>query len=164
MEMLRCQIHETIAKVTDDVSRRYKFNTAIAAVMEMVNALSRVQEDNDQGRAVMQEGLEAAVLLLAPIIPHCTDILWRALGHESELLLDASWPRIDERALVRNEILNIVQVNGKKRAEINVSANCPKNKIVSVALADPNVKRAIKGMEVVKIVHVPGRLINIVVR
>jgi leucyl-tRNA synthetase len=112
----------------------------------------------------MQEGLEAAVLLLAPIIPHCTDILWRALGHESELLLDASWPRIDERALVRNEILNIVQVNGKKRAEINVSANCPKNEIVSVALADPNVKRAIKGMEVVKIVHVPGRLINIVVR
>lgn len=164
MEMLRCQIHETIAKVTDDVSRRYKFNTAIAAVMEMVNALSRVQEDSDQGRAVMQEGLEAAVLLLAPIIPHCTDILWRALGHESELLLDASWPRIDERALVRNEILNIVQVNGKKRAEINVSANCPKNEIVSVALADPNVKRAIKGMEVVKIVHVPGRLINIVVR
>lgn len=164
MKVLRRQIHETIAKVTDDVARRYKFNTAIAAVMEMINALTRTQEDSEQGRAVLQEGLEAAVLLLAPIVPHCTDALWRALGHESEPLLDARWPTVDEHALVRDEILIVVQVNGKKRAEINVAANCPTPELESAALADANVLRAIKGKTVVKIVLVPGRLINVVVR
>ena len=164
MKALRRAIHETIAKVTDDISWRYKFNTAIAAVMEMINALSRNQEDSEQGRAVLQEGLEAAVLLLAPIVPHCTDALWRALGHDAELLLDAPWPRVDQRALVRDEILIVVQVNGKKRAEINVAANCPNTEMESAALTNQNVQRAITTKTVVKIVHVPGRLINIVVR
>ena len=151
MKALRRAIHETIAKVTDDISWRYKFNTAIAAVMEMINALSRNQEDSEQGRAVLQEGLEAAVLLLAPIVPHCTDALWRALGHDAELLLDAPWPRVDQRALVRDEILIVVQVNGKKRAEINVAANCPNTEMESAALTNQNVQRAITTKTVVKL-------------
>jgi len=164
MKGLRRRIHETIAKVTDDVARRYKFNTAIAAVMELINALSRNQEATEQGRAVLQEGLEAAVLLLAPIAPHCTDAMWRALGHKPELLLDARWPSVDEQALIRDEILVVVQVNGKKRAEINVPAQCSAAEIESAALVDLNVQRAIADKTIVKIVQVPGRLINVVVR
>mgnify|MGYP001221010002 CR=1 FL=1 len=164
MTALRRQIHQTIAKVTDDIARRYKFNTAIAAVMELINALSRNQENSAQGRAVMQEGLESAVLLLSPIVPHCTDVLWRALGHDTESLLDARWPTVDERAMVRDEIPIVVQVNGKKRAEINVAVDCPQAELERAALAEPNVQRAIAGKTVVKIVVVPGRLINIVVR
>ncbi len=164
MTALRRQIHQTIAKVTDDIARRYKFNTAIAAVMELINALSRHQEDSAQGRAVMQEGLESAVLLLSPIVPHCTDALWRALGHDTESLLDARWPTADERAMVRDEIPIVVQVNGKKRAEINVAADCPQAELERAALAEANVQRAIAGKTVAKIVVVPERLINIVVR
>jgi leucyl-tRNA synthetase len=160
---LRRHIHETIAKVTDDISRRYKFNTAIAAVMELTNALSRYSADDAQGRAVVQEGLEAAVLLLAPIIPHCTEMLWRALGHR-EALVDAPWPTVDEQALVRDEITVVVQVNGKKRAEVTVPADCDNSVLEAAALADDNVARAIEGKAIVKIVVVPGRLINFVVR
>jgi len=164
LKALRRRIHEAIEKVTDDVARRYKFNTAIAAVMELINALSRDRDESEQGRAVLQEGLEAAVLLLAPIVPHCTDTLWRALGHESESLLDAAWPQADARAMVRDEIDIVVQVNGKKRAQINVAADCPKAELEAAALADANVQRSIGNKAVVKIVVVPGRLINVVVR
>ncbi len=164
LKALRRQIHETINKVTDDVARRYKFNTAIAAVMELVNALSRNRDDSEQGRAVQQEGLEAAVRLLAPIVPHCTDALWRALGHQDESLLDASWPEANERAIVRDELLIMVQVNGKKRAEINIAAGCEQEELEVAALADANVQRCIDGKTVIKTVVVPGRLINLVVR
>ena len=164
LKALRRQIHETINKVTDDVARRYKFNTAIAAVMELVNALSRNRDDSEQGRAVQQEGLEAAVRLLAPIVPHCTDALWRALGHQDESLLDASWPEANERAIVRDELLIVVQVNGKKRAEINIAAGCEQEELEVAALADANVQRCIDGKTVIKTVVVPGRLINLVVR
>ena len=164
LKALRRQIHETINKVTDDVARRYKFNTAIAAVMELVNALSRNRDDSEQGRAVQQEGLEAAVRLLAPIVPHCTDALWRALGHQDESLLDASWPEANERAIVRDELLIVVQVNGKKRAEINIAAGCEQEELEVAALADANVQRCIDGKTVIKPVVVPGRLINLVVR
>jgi leucyl-tRNA synthetase len=164
MKALRRQIHETIAKVTDDIARRYKFNTAIAAVMELFNALSRNNEDSEQGRAVMQEGLETAVLLLAPIAPHCTDSLWQALGHVNEPLVDSRWPTIDDAALVRDEIEMVVQVNGKKRGQISVAVDCAQETVESAALALDNVQRALEGKVVVKIVVVPGRLINVVVR
>lgn len=160
---LRRQIHATIAKVTDDISRRYKFNTAIAAVMELTNALGRNKGNSPSARAVQQEGLEAAVLLLAPIVPHCTDALWRALGHDGPLV-DAAWPQVDEQALVRDELTVVVQVNGKKRAEISVSADSDTASLEAAALADENVARTIAGKTVVKIVVVPGRLINVVVR
>jgi leucyl-tRNA synthetase len=161
---LRRQIHETIDKVTDDISRRYKFNTAIAAVMELLNALTRSSDDSEQGRAVLHEGLETAVLLLAPIIPHCTDTLWRALGHDLEPLVDANWPQVDRGALERDEVTIVVQVNGKKRAELSVAPDCTAEQMESMALADPNVERIIAEKSVVKIVVVPGRLINVVVQ
>jgi leucyl-tRNA synthetase len=164
LKILRRQIHETIRKVTDDIARRYKFNTAIAAVMELFNALSRAPQDNPQARAVLQEGLETAVLLLAPIIPHVTDALWQALGHDEQSLIDAKWPNVDAAALERNEIGIVVQVNGKKRAEIVVPVDCPKSELEDRALTDANVQRATAGKSVVKIVVVPGRLINVVVR
>jgi leucyl-tRNA synthetase len=129
----------------------------------MTNALSRHTDDSDAGRAVMREGLETAVLLLAPIVPHCTDALWRALGH-TEPLVDARWPEADPQALERDEITLVVQVNGKKRAEITVPADSDERALEAAALADDNVSRTIEGKQIVKVIVVPGRLINVVVR
>jgi len=108
---LRRRTHDTIAKVSDDIGRRYTFNTAIAAVMELANALSRFQPQGAQGRAVMQEGLETMVLLLAPIVPHITHVLWQALGHDGAVI-DVTWPRPDESARRSDSQQLVVQVNG----------------------------------------------------
>ena len=160
---LRRLVHQTIEKVTDDVARRYKFNTAIAAVMELINALNKVKQPSTNMRSVMQEGLEIAVLLLSPIVPHCTKILWEALGHHDEVV-DAPWPQSDSAALVQDEITLIVQVNGKKRAELLVAAEAPKEVVEQMAMDNEAVQRHLHGKTVVKLVLVPGRLINIVVR
>ncbi|HET6593461.1 MAG TPA: leucine--tRNA ligase, partial [Xanthomonadales bacterium] len=117
---LRRHVHETIAKVSDDISRRYKFNTAIASVMELLNHLSRAGSPGDADRAVRQEGLETVILLLAPIVPHVAQVLWRALGH-SGLLADAPWPQVDTTALARDSVDLVVQVNGRKRAIVRVA-------------------------------------------
>ena len=162
LKALRRQIHETIAKVTDDISRRYKFNTAIASVMELVNALARNTDQSDAGRAVMQEGLETVVRLLAPIVPHCTEVLWLALGHR-EPLIDAPWPQPDGDALRRDEIDIVVQVNGKKRSLITVAIDAPPDVLENVALCDPNANRFTTGKTIRKVIVVPGRLVNIVV-
>ena len=160
---LRRLVHQTIEKVTDDVARRYKFNTAIAAVMELTNALNKVREASAAERSVMQEGLETAVLLLSPIVPHCTKVLWEALGHDGDVV-DAAWPQCDPAALVQDEITMIVQVNGKKRAELQVAADASNEALEKLALADEAAQRHLDGKTVVKVVVVPGRLINIVVR
>ncbi|MGR8921253.1 MAG: leucine--tRNA ligase [Gammaproteobacteria bacterium] len=159
---LRRHIHETIGKVSDDVSRRYKFNTAIAAVMELVNHISRFDADGDAARAVRHEGLETVVRLLAPIVPHITAVLWRALGHEEDLI-DVAWPAVDPSALTRDAIDLVVQVNGKKRAVVQVSAEAAREDCEAAALADPNVKRFTDAGLVRKIIVVPGKLVNIVV-
>ncbi|HMM74452.1 MAG TPA: leucine--tRNA ligase [Gammaproteobacteria bacterium] len=158
---LRRKIHETIAKVSDDVSRRYKFNTAIASVMELVNALAKAPQASAADRAVMQEGLETCTLLLAPIAPHCTEAMWQALGH-AEPLVAARWPVADAAALAREEIELVVQVNGKKRAEIRVAADADDASAEAAALADPNVARFVADLRVRKVVVVRGRLVNIV--
>ncbi len=160
---LRRQVHETIAKVSDDIGRRYTFNTAIAAVMELTNALSRFQAGSGQGRAVMQEGLEAIVLLLAPIVPHVTHVLWQSLGHESAVI-DARWPEVDESALRCDSQLLVVQVNGKLRGRIEVAANADRDTVEAAALMEGNVQCFIEGKEVKKVIVVPGRLVNIVVK
>ncbi len=160
---LRRRIHETIEKVTDDVSRRYKFNTAIAAVMELVNALGRADPVVAGARQVLQEGLETCVLLLAPIVPHITDSLWTALGHSAGSLVDARWPTADRAALVRDEVEIVVQVNGKKRGAVQVPAAADAQAAEQAAMADANVRRFLEGHRVRKVVVVPGRLINIVV-
>ena len=159
---LRRRIHETISKVTDDISRRYKFNTAIAAVMELVNALPKWTGQTPTERAVRQEGLETCVLLLAPIVPHVTEALWEALGYAEGALLDARWPGVDEAALVRAEVEIVVQINGRKRGAIAVSAGLDAAAVEAVALADPQVARHLEGQTVRKVVVVPGRLVNIV--
>ena len=158
---LRRKIHETIAKVTDDISRRYKFNTAIASVMELVNALGKAGSATPADRAVLQEGLEACTLLLAPIVPHCTEAMWLALGHDTALVT-APWPKADPAALVRDEVELVVQVNGKKRGEIRLAADADDKTAEAAALADPNVARFIEGQTVRKVVVVRGRLVNIV--
>ncbi len=159
---LRRQIHNTILKVSDDVGRRHTFNTAIAAVMELVNSLGRFKDDSDAGRAVVREGLEASVRLLAPIVPHICQALWQALGHQ-QAVVDAHWPVADENALKRDSLQLMVQVNGKLRSKISVSTSADADEIQAIALADSNVSRFIEGQAMRKFILVPGKLVNIVI-
>jgi leucyl-tRNA synthetase len=158
---LRRQVHETIKKVTDDLGRRFTFNTAIAALMELLNSLSRVK-DSGQTRAVIREGLEAIVVMLSPIVPHITQALWQTLGH-SGLILDAAWPMVDQSALKRDEIEMVVQVNGKLRGQITVSIEASKQSIESMALNEPKVQRFTEGKTIKKVIVVPKKLVNVVV-
>ena len=157
----RRKIHRAIAKVNDDIGRRYTFNTAIAAIMELVNALSREADDSANGQAIRHEGLTAITLLLAPIVPHITDQIWRRLGHK-QAIIDAPWPRADEAALREEQATLVVQVNGKKRATIRAAADAGEEALKDLALADGNVRRALADRRVARIIVVPGRLINIV--
>ncbi len=159
---LRRKTHETIKKVTDDVGRRYTFNTAIAANMELVNEITDFEDSSSQGRAVYQEALEAVVLMLAPIVPHVCHVLWQRLGH-AKPVYQASWPGVDLNALKRDIVEIIVQVNGKKRATISVSSSADNQHIKEMALANENVQRFAEDKNIVKIIIVPGRLVNIVV-
>jgi len=158
---LRRQVHETIAKVSDDIGRRYTFNTAIAAMMELLNGLSRAK-DRPQTRAVIREGLEAVVVMLSPIVPFMTQVLWQALGH-SGLVLDAAWPQVDKSALERDELKMVVQVNGKLRGHITVPVEADKQTIETMALNEPNVQRFTAGKTVKKVIVVPKKLVNVVV-
>ncbi|MDI5892659.1 leucine--tRNA ligase [Halomonas rhizosphaerae] len=159
---LRRKTHETIKKAGDDIGRRTTFNTAIAAVMELTNALSKFEDTSPQGLGVAREAVEACVLLLAPITPHACHTLWQALGH-SEPAIDAHWPEVDESALARDTIELVVQVNGKLRARIEVEASATKETIEAQALAAENVKRHTEDKTVRKVIVVPGKLVNIVV-
>ena len=159
---LRRKTHETIRKISDDIGRRNMFNTAVAASMELLNAINRFEDDSELGRAVEREALEAVVLMLSPIVPHICHTLWTHLGHASALI-DQSWPAVDESALERDLVEIVVQVNGKLRGKISVAADADKASIIEQALADPNAQRFIDGGEVRKTIVVPGRLVNIVV-
>ncbi len=158
---LRRKTHETITKVSDDISRRTIFNTAIAAVMELMNQVASFDDTSEPGRAVLQEALESAVLLLSPIVPHVSHTLWQALGH-TDPILDASWPKADESAMVRDQIELVVQVNGKVRARLNVATNAEQAQIEQLALNDENVQRFTEGLTVRKVIVVRGKLVNIV--
>ncbi|HHH89451.1 MAG TPA: leucine--tRNA ligase [Aliiroseovarius sp.] len=160
---LRNQVHGTIARISDDMARRHTFNTAIAAVMELVNAIYKFDDNSEQGRAVMQEALEACVLLLSPIVPHITHALWQALGH-ADAVIDQPWPVAEEAAMARDEIQIVVQVNGKLRARIEVPADASREQIEQRALGDANVQRFMEGKTLVKIIVVPGKLVNVVVK
>ncbi|WP_192036711.1 leucine--tRNA ligase [Halomonas sp. YLGW01] len=163
---LRRKTHETIKKASDDIGRRTTFNTAIAAVMELTNAIGRFQNDGEnaspQDLAVAREAVEACVLLLAPITPHACHGLWAALGH-AEPVIDADWPTLDESALARDAIELVVQVNGKLRARLEVPADADKAAIEAQAMAAENVQRHLEGKTVRKVIVVPGKLVNIVV-
>jgi leucyl-tRNA synthetase len=159
---LRRKTHQTIAKVSDDFGRRNTFNTAIAAVMELLNEVAKFTDsDHPQSPAVRHEALRSALLLLAPITPHICHSLWNRLGGEGSIT-DASWPQVDESALVRSSIELVVQVNGKVRGRIQVAADADRDSIEQTALGDANVQRFTEGNSIRKVIVVPGRLVNIV--
>ncbi len=160
---LRRQTHATIHKVTSDIGERYAFNTAIAAVMELLNALGKFSDDSAQGRAVRREALEAMVLLLNPIVPHIAHALWQVLGHPQTLLEDQPWPKVDPHALTREVVTLAVQVNGKLRGTIEVAQAAPREEIERLALAEPRVAEFVAGATPKKLIVVPGKIVNIVV-
>jgi leucyl-tRNA synthetase len=159
---LRRQVHETLAKVTTDIGRRRTFNTAIAAVMELLNALGRFEDRSSSGRAVMQEALDLVVLMLSPVVPHATHALWRELGHQGAVV-NQRWPVPDPRALERAEVEVVVQVNGRLRGRVTVPAGADEAVVREAALADANVQRFMEGRPLRKFIYVPGKLANVVV-
>ncbi|WP_299001964.1 leucine--tRNA ligase [uncultured Shewanella sp.] len=158
---LRRELHKTISKVGDDLGRRQMFNTAIAAVMELMNHLQKAPQDTEQDRALMTEALSAVVRLLYPIIPHVTFNLWKELGHTDDIE-QALWPEVDEAALVEDSKLIIVQVNGKLRAKITVAADADKETVESLAMGEEGVIKHTDGKTIRKVIFVPGKLLNIV--
>lgn len=159
---LRTQLHQTIAKVTNDVGVRKQFNTAIAAIMELLNAYSKVAFVGDNGRALSQEVLEAVIIMLSPIAPHVCEVLWSELCPNSELL-EQAWVVVDPKALDVDEVEMIIQVNGKLRGKIMVAKSLTKEQIEEMAKQNPNVQKFIDGQVIKKIIVVPNKLINIVV-
>jgi leucyl-tRNA synthetase len=162
---IRRQAHHTLAKITDDIGRRRTFNTAIAAAMELLNALAKFPQSprlSPQDGSVMQEALEIAVLGLSPIIPHVTHAMWRALGHRTALI-DEPWTPVDAAALQTSSIAMVVQVNGKLRGHITVAVGADEAIVRAAALADPHVQKFIGTSAVRKVIIVPGKLVNIVV-
>lgn len=159
---LRRLAHQTLAKVTDDIGRRRTFNTAIAAVMELLNALAKVEDATPAGRAVAQEALELAVLMLSPIVPHATHVLWRDLGHDTALI-DERWPEPDPAALAQDSVEIVVQVNGRLRGRVMLPVGADEATARAAALTDEAVKRFVADQPVRKLVYVPGKLVNVVV-
>lgn len=162
-KVLRREVHKTIAKVSDDIGRRQTFNTAIAAVMELMNKLTKASLDSEQDRAVMAEALSAVVRMLYPITPHICFELWQALGNESAIDT-AEWVKADEAAMVEDEKLIVVQVNGKVRGKVTVAAEADEDTVKTIAFADENVKKFIDNQHIVKVIYVVGKLLNVVVK
>jgi leucyl-tRNA synthetase len=159
---LRRLAHQTLAKVTDDIGRRRTFNTAIAAVMELLNAIQKFEDGSPEGRAIVHESLEIAVLVLAPVVPHVTHALWHELGH-ARAIIDEPWPKARPAALVQAEVELVVQVNGKLRGRITVAVDAAEADVRAAALADANVQKFIAGGTVRKVIVVPAKLVNVVV-
>lgn len=160
---LRREVHKTIAKVSDDIGRRQTFNTAIAAIMELMNKLTKAPLDSEQDRAVMAEALSAVVRMLYPITPHICFELWQALGNENSIDT-AEWVKADEAAMVEDEKLIVVQVNGKVRGKVTVAADADEEIVKTIAFADENVKKFTDGQQIVKVIYVSGKLLNVVVK
>lgn len=154
--------HEIIFKVTDDMKRRYTFNTAIAAMMELLNEIYRFEVQNEEDSQVKKEALESIVLMLAPITPHICHVLWENLGH-SKAVIDESWPKVDESALQRDNIEIVIQVNGKVRGQILVPTGIEKDELEKQVLAHENVKKYLLDKSLKKIVIVPHKLVNLVI-
>ncbi|HEY8537806.1 MAG TPA: leucine--tRNA ligase [Steroidobacteraceae bacterium] len=159
---MRRAAHATLAKVTDDIGRRRTFNTAIAAVMELMNTLAKFDDRSEQGRAIVQETLELIVLMLAPIVPHATHALWQALGH-SDPLIDHPWPKPDPSALVQDTLEIAVQINGKVRGRVTVSADASDQDVLNAALAEPNVAKWVEGKPLKMWKYVKGKLLTMAV-
>jgi leucyl-tRNA synthetase len=161
-QAVRRQVHQTIQKVSHDMGERIIFNTAIAANMELVNTLSKFTDMSDNGKVIRQEALEAIVLMLAPIVPHICHQLWQDLGHQ-EAVVRAPWPKVDVSALEQDIIEIVIQVNGKLRSKISVSATVSSDELQTLALNDDYIMRFIEGKPLKKVIVVPKKLVNIVV-
>ncbi|WP_422910267.1 leucine--tRNA ligase [Pseudomonas sp. MAC6] len=158
---VRRAIHLAIKQSSFDIGQHHKFNTAIAQVMTLMNVLEKAAHATSQDRALLQEGLEAVALLLAPITPHISHQLWQELGHE-EAIIDTAWPQVDESALVQDSLTLVIQVNGKLRGEIIVAASASREEVEAAARANENVQRFTEGVTIRKVIVVPGKLVNIV--
>jgi len=163
LKAARRKTHETIQKVSDDIGRRYAFNTAIAAIMELMNTLTKLDKTDAASRSVLKEALNAITRMLAPITPHISHTLWQEMGNDDSIL-DAPWPKVDEAALVRTSIQIMVQVNGKVRGKIDVPANVEQDAAIAAAKGDAKVQSFLDGKTIVKEIYVPGRLVNIVAK
>ena len=161
-KVMRYKLHETIKKVSDDYGRRLTFNTAIAANMELLNTVVKFSDDSSIGHNIKQEVYDNMVLMLSPIIPHLSHQLWKELGHE-DIILDAVWPQLDETALVQDSIEMVIQVNGKLRAKIQISADADKASCESMAVGNEQVKKFIGDQPIRKVIVVPKKLVNIVI-
>lgn len=159
---IRRYVHDTIAKVSDDIGRRQTFNTAIAAVMELSNHLGRFEDRSPQGRAVLDEAWRAVVRLMAPITPHICETLWEMLG-ETDSVVNTPWPGVDESARVRDQITLVVQINGKLRARIELAPGSDEETAMTAAMTDKNVVRYTEGKDIRKVIYIADRLLNIVV-
>ncbi|AVD93631.1 leucine--tRNA ligase [Pseudomonas sp. SWI36] len=160
-KVIRRAIHAAIKQASTDVGQFHKFNTAIAQVMTVMNVLEKAPQATEQDRALLQEGLEAVTLLLAPITPHISHALWQHLGHAGSVI-DAAWPSVDEQALVQDSITLVVQVNGKLRGQVEMPAAASREEVEGAARSNENVLRFIDGLTIRKVIVVPGKLVNIV--
>ncbi|MBU1309976.1 MAG: leucine--tRNA ligase [Gammaproteobacteria bacterium] len=159
---LRRELHKTIAKVSDDIGRRYTFNTAIAAIMELSNKLQKASLATELDRAVMQEAVLALLQMLNPITPHVAQYLWTQLS-QSQTIEQTPWPQADAGAMVEDEKLVVVQVNGKVRGKVTVAADADQDSVLAAAKTDDNVNRHLEGLALRKVIYVPGKLLNLVV-
>ena len=160
---LRQKTHQALKKVGDDFGRRHSFNTAIAAMMELNNALSRFVDTSPQGMAVRQESIEIMLKALSPIIPHLCHHLWAALGNK-EAMIDTLWPKVDDSALIQEEVQLVVQVNGKLRATLMAPLDAKSQSIEEMVLAEEKVARFTNGKTILKFIIVPNKLVNVVVK
>lgn len=173
LEGLKKKTHQTIKKVTGDIEDRFRFNTALAAMMELVNEIYKIKDnidlpaattaqiDQPEGASVLKEAIESLVIMLSPFVPHIADELWEIMGHK-EMLLNHPWPKYDPRWAKETTVTIAVQVNGKVRAKISVPSDTQKSDVESLALKEQNVKRFIKGSPIRKVIYVPNRIINII--
>ncbi|MGY8895695.1 MAG: leucine--tRNA ligase [Gammaproteobacteria bacterium] len=162
-KQIRQKTHQTLAKITDDIKRRHSFNTAIAAMMELTNTLSKFKQTDGQSMALRLESLDIILRALSPITPHLCHHLWQQLGHQTAII-NESWPEVDNKALKQDEVQIIVQVNGKLRAKLMLSADTDKAQVEVQALADENVVKFTSGKTIVKVIVVPNKLVNIVIK
>jgi len=158
---LRRKVYTTLEKVTDDMTRRFTFNTAIAANMELINELSKFTEKSPQADAIRQESFNTIVLMLSPVMPHVAQELWGKLGNDG-LVMDQDWPEIDEDALVQSNIQLMIQINGKLRGKVDVDVDADDKTVEALALENENVQQFLEDKTVRKVIVVKGRLINIV--
>ncbi|MFI3220375.1 MAG: class I tRNA ligase family protein, partial [Methylococcales bacterium] len=159
---MRRHLHHTIQKVTHDMGVRIIFNTAIAANMELINTLIKFTDESNNGKAIRQEVLEAIVLMLSPMVPHICHQLWLDLGHDNAVVSE-TWLAVDETALVQDSLDYMIQVNGKLRGKISVSATATNAEIQAAALADEHTQHFIDGQPIKKVIVVPNKLVNIVI-